>query len=169
MIGRASRSVPSETHPKRPVRSSNAPQILLVLPSTIATSWLACQHASAGEPDEEFRAGVKDFEEGLFEKAEGHFREVLKSKPSDEQARLYRDEAGYHFWVQVLAKGGNLETLGKRLLAAAERGAIRDRQDDAKMDAALKRFDSDDFMTQMEAQEEIIAVHGHYIVPKLVE
>jgi len=94
---------------------------------------------------------------------------VLKSRPSDEQARLYRDEAGYQFWVQVLARGGNLSTLGKRILSAAERGAIRERQDDAKMDARLKRFYSDSLEEQMSAQEEIIAVHGHYIVPKLVE
>src|SRR2546423_6165861 len=80
----------------------------------------AIRTVHAAEADEEFRSGVKAFEEGRFEDAEKHFREVLKSRPSDEQARLYRDEAGYQFWVQVLARGGNLATLGKRILSSAE-------------------------------------------------
>src|SRR5207249_625523 len=94
---------------------------------------------------------------------------ALIAKPSDEQARLYRDEAGYHFWVKVLGKGGNLAVLAKRFLAAAERGAQKQRQDDATMERDLKDFWSEDFMTQMEAQERIIAIHGAYIVPKIVE
>src|ERR1700686_4984645 len=122
---------------------------LLAPPATIMGGLpvvTSIRRAHAAEADEEFRSGVKAFEEGRFEDAEKHFREVLKSRPSDEQARLYRDEAGYHFWVQVLARGGNLAILGRRILAAAENGAVRERQDDAKMEASLKRFYSDDFM-----------------------
>ncbi|MEZ0230847.1 MAG: HEAT repeat domain-containing protein [Planctomycetota bacterium] len=144
--------------------------ILVLSPAAGLTAWLCpAPLASAADADEDFRAGVKNFEEGLFEKAEESFRKVLIAKPSDEQARLYRDEAGYHFWVRVLARGGNLATLAKRFLAAAERGAVKARQDDAAMDRDLADFWKDDFMTQMEAQERIIALHSHYIVPKLVE
>lgn len=144
--------------------------VALLSPSAVVTSWFTpFRPVLAADADEEFRKGVKAFEEGRFEDAERSFREVLKAKPSDEQARLYRDEAGYHFWVKVLAANNNMSTLGKRILAAAERGAIRERQDDEKISASLQRFWSDDFMTQMEAQEEIIAKHGAYVVPKLIE
>jgi HEAT repeat protein len=141
--------------------------ILVLAPSVV---WVCpTSRALADGPDEDFRAGVKAFEEGRYEQAEESFRKALIAKPSDDQARLYRDEAGYHFWVQVLARGGNLAILGKRILAAAERGALKQRQDEAHMDADLQGFWSDNFMEQMEAQEKIIAVHGAYIVPKLVE
>jgi HEAT repeat protein len=154
----------------RGAKSRLALAAILVLSSS--AGFLAClcpPQAVAADADEDFRAGVKAFEEGRYEQAEESFRKVLIAKPSDEQARLYRDEAGYHFWVQVLARGGNLGTLAKRFLAAAERGALKTRQDDAKMEQDLKDFWSDDFMTQMEAQERIIAEHGAYIVPKLVD
>ncbi|MBI3722579.1 hypothetical protein HY251_01285, partial [bacterium] len=128
----------------------------------------------AAEPDEAFREGVRAFDEGRFEDAEKAFREVLKAKPSDEQARLYRDEASYQFWVKVLARGGNLAVLGQRILSAAERGAKRDRQDPAKIKRVIDLFMADDdkehdLATQMGAMEEAIALHGHYIVPYLVD
>ncbi|MDF1667785.1 MAG: hypothetical protein P1V97_38970, partial [Planctomycetota bacterium] len=78
--------------------------------------------------DAQFRNGVKAFEEGRFEDAEKSFTDVLKANPSNEDALSFRDEAGYKFWVEVLARGGRLGTLARRLLKRAESGAKKDRQ-----------------------------------------
>lgn len=124
--------------------------------------------ARAQEPDQEFRNGVKAFEEGRFEEAEGHFRNVLKSRPSHEQALRYRDEAGYHFWVRVLAKGDRLGTVARRILKSAEEAAIRERQDLGGLRDEMRGLWADDFMTEIETTEKLIAKYGHYVVPELV-
>ncbi|MCO5169662.1 MAG: HEAT repeat domain-containing protein [Planctomycetes bacterium] len=124
--------------------------------------------ARAQQPDQEFRNGVKAFEEGRFEEAEAHFRNVLKSQPSHEQALRYRDEAGYHFWVRVLAKGGRLATVAQRVLKAAEEAAVRERQDQGKLRQDMAGLWSDDFMTEVETTERLVALYGHYVVPELV-
>ena len=129
--------------------------------------WVA--PARAQDADSEFRNGVAAFEEGRFEDAEKHFRAVLQSRPSHAQALRYRDEAGYHFWVQVLARGGRLGTVAKRMLAAAEEEAIRQRQDPEKLRADLKNLWSDNFMDEIEAAERLVALFGHYVVPEVAE
>lgn len=122
----------------------------------------------AQEADAEFRNGVAAFEAGEFEKAEGHFRNVLKSKPSSDQALRYRDEAGYHFWVRALARGGRLAVVAQRILSAAEEASIRERQDLDKLREEMNGLWSDDFMTYIETTEKLVAVYGHYVVPELV-
>jgi hypothetical protein len=122
----------------------------------------------AQEPDSEFRNGVAAFEEGRFEEAEVHFRNVLKSQPDHAQALRYRDEAGYQFWVRVLAKGGRLATVAQRMLKAAELAAIRERQDVEILRKEVANLWSDDFMTVVETTEKLVALHGHYVVPELV-
>jgi len=74
-------------------------------------------------PDRQFRLGVEAYERGEFEAAELHFRNVLRSKPSHDQALHYRDEAGYTFWVRTLARGDRLSEVAKRLLRKAEEPA----------------------------------------------
>ena len=125
--------------------------------------------ARAQDADGEFRNGVAAFEEGRFEDAEKHFRAVLQSRPSHEQALRYRDEAGYHFWVQVLARGGRLATVAKRMLAAAEQEAIRQRQDPERLRADLRNLWSNDFMEEIESAERLVALYGHYVVPEVAE
>lgn len=68
--------------------------------------------------DHAFRLGCEAFERGDHEEAERHFREVLRGGPS--QARRYRDEAGYHYWVRVLARGGAMSDVAKKILKRAE-------------------------------------------------
>jgi len=125
--------------------------------------------AHAQDPDTEFRSGVAAFEQGRFEEAEKHFANVLKSRPDHTQALRYRDEAGYRFWVQVLARGGRLGDVAKRILKAAEEGAVRARQDEEKLREVLEGLWSDDFMTQIETVEQIVAKWGHYVVPLVVD
>ncbi|RMG15221.1 MAG: hypothetical protein D6731_08810 [Planctomycetota bacterium] len=125
--------------------------------------------ALAQSPDAEFRNGVAAFEQGEFEQAERHFRNVLKSQPDHEQALRYRDEAGYRFWVKVLARGGRLATVARRILKAAEKAAIRERQDVEQLRADLRGLFDDDFMTEIETVEKVIAKYGHYVVPELVD
>lgn len=136
--------------------------------SALAVGLLAPGVARAQEPDREFRNGVKAFEEGRFEEAEGHFRNVLKSQPDHEQALRYRDEAGYHFWVRVLAKGGRLSVVAQRILKQAEEAAIRERQDTEKLRQDMQGLWSDDFMTEVETTERLVALYGHYVIPELV-
>ncbi|HBP20142.1 MAG TPA: hypothetical protein DEA08_20425 [Planctomycetes bacterium] len=124
--------------------------------------------AFAQDADGEFRLGVNAFEQGRFEEAENHFRNVLKSQPGHGQAVRYRDEAGYRFWVQVLARGGRLATVAKRILKMAEKGAIRERQDPDALREDLRGMWSDDFMTEIETIEKLIAKYGHYVVPEVV-
>jgi HEAT repeat protein len=127
------------------------------------------QPVMAQSADSEFRDGLKAFEEGEFEQSERHFRNVLKSQPDHAQALRYRDEAGYQFWVKVLARGGRLATVAKRILKAAEKAAIRDRQDQDELRRKVKDLWNDDFMVEIEAVEELVARYGHYVVPELVE
>lgn len=124
--------------------------------------------ARGQEPDTEFRNGVAAFEEGRFEEAEVHFRNVLKSQPDHEQALRYRDEAGYQFWVRVLARGGRLATVAQRMLKAAEEAAVRERQDVEKLREHMQGLWAEDFMTEVETTEKLVALHGHYVVPELV-
>ena len=123
----------------------------------------------AQDPDVDFRNGVAAFEQGRFEEAEQFFRNVLKTNPGHEQALRYRDEAGYHFWVKVLARGGRLGTVAQRILKSAEKGAIRERQDLSNLREDMRPLWSDDFMEQIEATERLIATYGHYVVPELVD
>jgi hypothetical protein len=136
--------------------------------SVLVAGLLSPGFALAQEPDQEFRNGVKAFEEARFEEAEVHFRNVLKSQPDHEQALKYRDEAGYHFWVRVLAKGGRLATVAQRILKQAEEAAIRERQDMEKLRAEMPGLWAEDFMTEVETTERLIALYGHYVVPELV-
>jgi HEAT repeat protein len=136
--------------------------------SVLVAGLLTPGFAQAQEPDQEFRNGVKAFEEARFEEAEVHFRNVLKSQPDHEQALKYRDEAGYHFWVRVLAKGGRLATVAQRILKQAEEAAIRERQDMEKLRAEMPGLWAEDFMTEVETTERLIALYGHYVVPELV-
>ncbi|MGE0713211.1 MAG: HEAT repeat domain-containing protein [Planctomycetota bacterium] len=125
--------------------------------------------ARAQDADGEFRLGVNAFEQGRFEEAEQHFRNVLKSQPDHTQAVRYRDEAGYRFWVQVLARGGRLATVAKRMLSMAEKGAIRERQDAEALREDLRGLWADDFLTEVETIEKLIAKYGHYVVPEVVQ
>lgn len=124
--------------------------------------------AVAQDGGAEFSEGVKAFEQGRFEEAEVHFRNVLKTKPDSAQAVRYRDEAGYHFWVKVLARGGKLAIVAQRILQAAEEASIRERQDLEKLRAEMQGLWSDDFMTEIETTERLVAKYGHYVVPELV-
>ena len=137
--------------------------------SALAVGLLAPGVARAQEPDQEFRNGVKAFEEGRFEEAEVHFRNVLKSEPDHEQALRYRDEAGYHFWVRVLAKGGRLSVVAQRILKQAEEAAVRERQDTEKLRQEMQGLWADDFMTEVETTERLVALYGHYVIPELVQ
>lgn len=136
--------------------------------SVLVAGLLSPGFAHAQQPDQEFRNGVKAFEEARFEEAEVHFRNVLKSQPDHEQALKYRDEAGYHFWVRVLAKGGRLATVAQRILKQAEEAAIRERQDMEKLRQEMPGLWAEDFMTEVETTERLIALYGHYVVPELV-
>lgn len=124
--------------------------------------------AVAQDGQGEFSEGVKAFEQGRFEEAEVHFRNVLKTKPDSAQAVRYRDEAGYHFWVKVLARGGRLAVVAQRILSAAEEASIRERQDLEKLRGDMAGLWSDDFMTEIETTERLVAKYGHYVVPELV-
>lgn len=120
--------------------------------------------------DAQFRDGVKAFEEGRFEDAEKSFTEVLKANPSNEDALSFRDEAGYKFWVEVLARGGRLGTLARRLLKRAESGAKKDRQSEEKMREMLKTMlETESYIEQFAMVEKLVQQHGHYTVPLLVE
>jgi CheY-like chemotaxis protein len=130
---------------------------------------LTCGTAAAQDADAEFRLGVNAFEQGKFEEAEQHFRNVIKSKPDHTQALRYRDEAGYHFWVKVLARGGRLATVAKRVLKSAEKAAVRERQDADALREDMRGLWADDFMTEVETIEKLIAKYGHYVVPEVVQ
>lgn len=120
--------------------------------------------------DAQFREGVKAFEEGRFEDAEKAFREVLKANPSNEDALSFRDEAGYKFWVDVLARGGRLGTLARRILKRAETGAKKERQSEEKMREMLKTMlETESYIEQFAMVEKLVQQHGHYTVPLLVE
>lgn len=67
-----------------------------------------------------FAAALAAFEQGRFDEAEARFHALLATKPDAAQAISYRDEAGYRFWVKVLARGGRLAQVAKRLLRTAE-------------------------------------------------
>lgn len=140
---------------------------IVILAAVCLTMWAS--PARAQDPDTEFRNGVSAFEQGRFEEAEAHFTNVLKARPDHETALRYRDEAGYRFWVQVLARGGRLATVAERLLKAAEQGAVRERQDEEKLRQELNGLWSDDFMERIVTTERIIAKYGHYVVPLLVD
>jgi len=129
----------------------------------------AAEQARAQNADAEFRDGVNAFEEGRFEDAEQHFRNVIKSKPGYEQALRYRDEAGYHFWVRVLARQGRLATVAERILKLAEEAAVRERQDQQTLRRELQGLWSNDFREEFETKERLIAKYGHYVVPEVVD
>jgi CheY-like chemotaxis protein len=140
---------------------------LLAAICLLSLAW--SQPVAAQSPDAEFRNGLAAFDQGKFEEAERHFRNVLKSQPDHEQALRYRDEAGYHFWVKVLARDDRLATVARRILKAAERAAIRERQDVESLRRDMQGLWSDDFREEIETVELLIAKYGHYVVPELVD
>jgi CheY-like chemotaxis protein/cell division septation protein DedD len=124
----------------------------------------------AQSADANFRDGVRAFEEGRYEDAEKKFTEVLKANPSAEEALAMREEAGYKFLVEAMAKGGRVATLVKRLLARAEVASLKERQDEDKMREMIRTMlSTDSYIEQYTLQEKLVTQHGHYSVPLLVE
>lgn len=120
--------------------------------------------------DADFREGVKAFEEGRYEDAEKLFTEVLKANPSSEEALSYRNEAGDRFFVEVLAKGGKLATLARRLLKRAEVAKLKDRQNEEKMREMFNTMlNTESYIEQYTMVEKLVAQHGHYVVPLAVD
>ncbi len=125
----------------------------------------------ADEVDDAFREGVSAFEQNDYETARQKFSFVLSKRPSDEKARNYRDEAGFRFWIEVLAQKDNLElaTIARKILQLAERATIRERQSPEVIQEALTHLRDEDFVQQHEWFERIIAIHGQYVVPYLAD
>ena len=56
---------------------------------------------------------------------DGFFTNTLKSDPDHEQALRHRDQKGYRYWVNELARGGKRAEEAKRVLKAAEKAAVK--------------------------------------------
>lgn len=140
-----------------------------IIPALLCGAALLVFPSTSYAQDTEFRQGVDAFEQGRFEEAAEYFRKVLEARPSAEQALRYRDEAGYHFWVRALARQGRLATYARRILRSAEREPVRERRDEDALRKKLSGLWSDDFMTEYETLEDLIANYGHYVVPQIAD
>jgi HEAT repeat protein len=116
-----------------------------------------------------FRQGVSAFEEERFADAVKLFEEVIALRPGHDLALELRDEAGYQLFVQMLAKGGDVGTVARKLLELTESARLKARADVEAIRKALRLLKDDDFTVRYRAMEEISAKYGQYVIPYLVE
>lgn len=115
---------------------------------------------------ERFKEAVDALEMGDDEACQRAMNEIMKSKPTTDLALELRDQAGYKFFMRLLAKKP-LDVLAREFLALAEK-KTRERNTDPKYIRNLIADLSKDFETQWKAKLHIEAEVGQYAVPYLI-
>lgn len=127
------------------------------------------------EPEKEkeirelFRQGKSAFDEGRYEDATKLFEKVLALRPSSKLALELRKEAGFQFFVQGLAKEGDLGFIMRKFLEIIEKPPVVERPEKEKILKYLQFMKSEDYQTKYMAIENILSEVGQYVCPFCVE
>ncbi|MFH1421543.1 MAG: HEAT repeat domain-containing protein [Planctomycetota bacterium] len=116
-----------------------------------------------------FRKGKDAFYEGRYDAAIDLFEQVLALRPSHELALELRKEAGFQFFVEGLAKEGDLGFILRKFLEIIEKPPVIDRPQNETIQKYLELMKSEDYQTKYMAIENILAEVGQYVCPFCVE
>jgi HEAT repeat protein len=115
-----------------------------------------------------FDQGKKAFNEERYEDAIKLFEKVLALKPSKKQVLELREEAGFQFFVQALAREGDLGFVMRKLLEIIEKPPVIARPEKETVLKHLQLLKSEDYPTSYKAMENILSEVGQYVCPYCV-
>ena len=141
---------------------------LLATACLVAFTGLA-RAQGGSEVDALFQQAVDAYRQGNDQEALKKLQEVIAKDPSREDALRLRDVAGWKFWADMMVKKGEHEVVAKHLLGLAQGGERAHMADAEKIRKLVGDLKSEDFTTRAEATRTILADHGDYAVPHMLD
>lgn len=121
------------------------------------------------EVDALFQQAVDAYRQGKDDEALKKLQEVIAKDPSRDDALRLRDAAGWKFWADMMVKKGEYEVVAKHLLGLAQGGERAHMADAEKIRKLIGDLKSEDFTVRSEATRVLLADHGDYAVPHMLE
>ncbi len=119
--------------------------------------------------NETFDEGVKAFRLGRYEEAKQKFEEVLAEDPTNVQAFEIWQKTDQAVWEALILDTGEVGKIAKHLLTLARRGRVERSRDQDSINELVELATTGDFAQRRKAQLDLIAKHGEFAVPALVE
>ncbi len=130
---------------------------------------VAPTRAVAGEMEDLLKDGVELLKRGKTEDANAKFRAVLAADPSSDDAYNLVKSTDFRVFLEMLKAGGNSEQVAARLLDLSHQSETAKSQDEAAIKALVTQaVRGKDLGERMRAVHQIVASHGEYAVPALL-
>lgn len=119
--------------------------------------------------NEAFTEGVKLYRLGKLEEALAQFESAITADPTNEQAFELWRTTDHAVWQALLLEQGEISKVAQHLLNLATMGRKERSRDEAAIAELVAQATSGDFGQRSKARLQLIADHGEFAVPALVE